>query len=176
MNFRSLRLLLLGVFALALLGGGAAGMLGARYSLRTSRDLIHTHLPLSEELHLDAAQQEQIRAIWENVRQNARADYDAAQRLDKKREDDLLALLNEQQKAQYQAIYQQYQDQSTALFAKRDKMLHQAIEQTRSLLNDQQRARYDQLLADRLKDRHDAGGFGDKGNIVPPAATSAARR
>jgi hypothetical protein len=138
------------VFVTALVGGGAAGMLATRYLAPARPAVVTGELPLSQELELNAAQRDQIRQIWESVRSVNDKSYSDGQMLGHLRDDEVLKLLNDDQKKQFARINQEYQDRFTAMTARRELAFKDAVEKTKQILNEDQRRRYEQILARRL--------------------------
>lgn len=142
-------LLILVACALALLGGAAAGMLAMKLSPATSPSLVD-HTSLGDDLQLTPAQRDQIRAIWEQVRQKSADATAEGQRLESSWEERLKSLLTPDQLKEYEKIHRDYNDGVSALKSRQEKAMAQAIERTRELLNETQRRRYDVILAHRL--------------------------
>ena len=101
---------------------------------------------LAEELHLSSQQSDQMRVIWEGVRDKVRSSYENADRLQRQRDEAIQALLTPEQKAKFEKLTQDYSDRFIALRRDRDSAFAQAVEQTRKLLADDQRQKYDELL------------------------------
>lgn len=139
-----------GVFLLALIGGGAAGLLAARYLAGPVQTVPASNLPLSEALQLSPTQRDQIRDIWLKMQGTSDDCYRQAKSLDQQEHDAIINLLNRDQKEQYEKIHQDYQDKYTANTAKRQAAFDQAVENTKKLLTDSQRRRYEQILTDRM--------------------------
>ena len=160
MNATRIRIIVAGTFALALLGGAAAGLLAARFSLplsgvQASAGTTAHAQPISlADLRLSAQQREQIRHIWEEVRGVSDECYTQAQQLNQQKDDKVLALLDDRQRKQYEQIYRDYSDHYTRLMAKRERTLKKAIDQTKELLSESQRQTYDEILASRLGPAH----------------------
>jgi hypothetical protein len=153
-------LLVLVACALALLGGAAAGMLAMKLSPSDKR-LTLDQTSLADDLQLTPDQRNQIRGIWEHVRQSA-ADANAeGRRLETDWETRLKALLTPDQQKEYEQIHRDYNDGVTALKSRQDKAMADAVERTRELLNDTQRRRYDVILAHRL------GPLRGRGQMTP---------
>lgn len=144
------RAIFVAAFALALLGGVAAGVLVARYLARPAEPTPTANASLSEELQLTPAQQDQMRQIWQGMRNTANDCYEQAQSIERARQDAYMKLLTEEQKKQYEKIHQDYQDRFTALTARRQDAFAQAVAQTKKLLNETQRHRYEAILSRRL--------------------------
>ena len=149
-----IRAVLIGVAVLALGAGVAAGMLASRAAPSatgtpttgpaTASTIDRT--PLVQELNLSLDQRDQMRQIWEGVRGQVHDTFTDAQRLQRQRDDALVAMLTDEQKAQFEKISQDYKNQFDDLGRKRDMVFRSAVERTRQLLNDDQRRRYDQIL------------------------------
>lgn len=142
------KLIVFSVFALALSAGLVVGKLdwGGAPTTAAPSDTS----PLVSELGLTPDQCEQIRKIWEPLRQSARASQDEAKRLDQRRDLALEALLTSEQREQYGKIKHDYEDRVLALQARRNTGFHDAVERTKQLLTDSQRQKYEQLIKDRL--------------------------
>jgi hypothetical protein len=138
------------VFALVLLGGGAAGMLAARYASKEPAPLKAENTSLSEELQLSLAQQNGMRTIWQAMRDRATDYYAQAQAIERERQDAYMQILTEDQKKQYEKIQRDYQDKFTKLTATRQGAFDEAVKATKNLLNEDQRRRYDTILSKRL--------------------------
>ena len=140
------------VFLTALVAGGAAGMLVARYVAppRSPQPVVTGELPLSEELQLNPAQRDQIRQIWESVRAQNDASFNQGEMLQHLRDDQILKLLNDDQRREFARVNQEYTDRFTALTAKRESTFNEAVAKTKQVLTESQRRRYDAILARRL--------------------------
>jgi Spy/CpxP family protein refolding chaperone len=140
-------------FALALLGGGAAGLLAARYfgaGAPPVQPVQTVSLPLSQELHLTPDQRENIRKIWEGMRQTADSCLTKMDWLNHQRDQDILKLLTPDQQAKFEEINRKYQDESAAQVSKRQAAFNEAVAETKKLLKPEQRARYESILAQRM--------------------------
>ena len=167
-------LLVLVACALALLGGAAAGMLAMKLS-PSDRLPALDHTSLADDLQLSPVQRDQIRGIWERVRQSA-ADANAEGRqLENDWETRLKALLTPDQEKEYEQIHRDYNDGVSALKSRQDKAMAEAIAHTRELLNETQRRRYDVILAHRLGPPHAGGQMtpGLLGGLPGPATQPA---
>ena len=157
-------ILLIGLTLLGLCAGAAAGLLASRATATsagttTSVPPAPDHAaPLAEELALNPEQREQMRQIWEGVRQQAHEAYDDAQRLQKQRDDALVAMLSDEQKAQFEKISKDFADQFSDLEKKREQLFQDAVELTKKLLNEEQRRKYEQILKNRVPPGHKMGG------------------
>lgn len=179
MRNRTSSLLVLVACALALLGGAAAGMLAMRLSPSSNVSSLD-HTLLGDELQLTTSQRDQIRAIWEHVRQTAADATAEGQRLESDWEARLKALLTPDQKKEYEQIHRDYNDGVSALKSRQEKAMADAIERTRDMLNETQRRKYDVILAHRLGPmhggRHVTPGLlgGPPGPATQPATTEPA--
>jgi hypothetical protein len=102
--------------------------------------------PLVEELQLTPEQRDQMREIWESARGRVHQTFLDAQQLQKDRDDALVTLLNDEQKAQFRKLSEDYGHRFDTLLKKRDAAFEQAVEKTKSLLNESQRQKYDEIL------------------------------
>jgi Spy/CpxP family protein refolding chaperone len=155
-----IEILLISLTVLALGAGLAAGLLAARLptaSSGTSGDTVTgvgsgatnqpaEHGSLIDELGLTAQQRDQMREIWEGTRGRVHQVFEDAQQLQKDRDDAIVALLNDEQKAKFERISKDYADRFGALQKKRDQAFEDAVEKTKSILNDVQRQKYEQIL------------------------------
>jgi Spy/CpxP family protein refolding chaperone len=107
--------------------------------------------PLVEDLQLTPDQREQMRVIWEGVRHKAHAAYEDAQRLQKQRDEAIIRLLNDEQKAQFEKISKDHAQRFDELRRRRDETFESGVEQTKKLLDDTQRQKYDQILKTHVR-------------------------
>lgn len=134
-------LLVVLMFVVALAAGAVAGKLATRSAAPTG---------LLDDLHLSQAQRDQMRQIWESVQQTAescRTDAEAAQKAER---DQLVAMLNEEQKAKYAQLTSATAVRVMELNEKRKAAVKDAISKTESLLSDQQRKEYEKIIQKRL--------------------------
>jgi len=144
------KLIVFSVFALAL----SAGLVAGKLDWGSGRSKAGSDAsPLATELGLNNQQCQQIRGIWEPVRQSAKDSYDDARRLERQRDDSVKALLTKEQQEQYNRIHQDYNAGVLSLQAKRNAQFREAIERTKQLLTEPQRQKYEQLIKDRLNAR-----------------------
>jgi len=153
-----LGLALICVFVLAL----GAGVMGDRLATRLAvaspgsgghggwDNGVGERSTLSADLGLSASQQEQMRNIWEGVRDLSHDSFEQAQILQNERDAKVVDLLSDDQRKSYQELARSYADQVEALKKKRDAAFAKAVEDTRRLLNDFQRQKYDKILNERL--------------------------
>jgi Spy/CpxP family protein refolding chaperone len=154
-----IEILLIALTVLALGAGLAAGLLAARLptAAGSSGDAVTgaggaatnqpaDHGSLVDELGLTAQQRDQMREIWEGTRGRVHQVFEDAQQLQRQRDDAIVALLNDDQKAKFQKLSGDYADRFGALEKKRDQVFEEAVEKTKSILNDVQRQKYEQIL------------------------------
>jgi Spy/CpxP family protein refolding chaperone len=135
-------------FVLALGAGAAVGMLAGR--------LPQAHQPrswLGDELNLSAEQREQMRAIWQDVSKNRARDFEHRRTLDRERNEAIVGLLNDEQKATYDQINRQFAQRMQEMSQQREAAMQEAIERTKQILTPQQRERYEQMMQERREKR-----------------------
>jgi hypothetical protein len=143
-------------FVLALGAGLSGGLLLARLPAAASggdAEPVATNGgsgSLADVLRLSPDQRDRMRAIWEGTRAAAQGYLDDGQRLQRDRDDALVALLTDAQKEQYEKITRDYADRFAAVTRKREVAFREAVDRTRAILNDAQRRQYDQLLHSRV--------------------------
>ena len=133
-------LLVVLMVVVALGAGAVAGKLATRGTATDSLD----------NLHLSQAQRDQMRQIWESVQQTAedcRKDAEAAQKAER---DQLIALLNDEQKAKYAQLTSATSVRVMELNEKRKTAVKDAIAKTEALLSDGQRKEYRKIIESRL--------------------------
>jgi Spy/CpxP family protein refolding chaperone len=153
--------LLMMVFALALGAGVLAGALAARLPSARSTPAAPASStpasPLAEALGLTPEQHEQMRKIWEGVRESMRDSFDRAQELQKDRDQQVFALLTPEQQAAYNKITRAHRDELERLERQRRELFQNAVTRTKAMLNGTQRQKYDAILKDRGAPGPDAG-------------------
>jgi Spy/CpxP family protein refolding chaperone len=166
--------LLIGLTVLALGAGVAAGMLASRATPPASGNPTTgpaapiDRTPLVQELNLTPEQRDRMREIWEGVRGQVHETFEDAKQLQRQRDDALVALLTDEQKAQFEKISQDFKNQFDDLAKKRDKVFQSAVKRTKQLLNDEQRKRYEAIL------KNSVGGpdGGHEPGMPPPPPTA----
>ena len=144
------KLIVFCVFALALSAGLVAGKLDWGSAAGSKSEPTSA---LAAELGLNNAQCEQIRGIWEPLRQSAKVSFDEARRLEGRRDESIKSLLTQEQLDQYKRITDEYNGAVVALQAKRNSQFREAVEKTKQLLTPSQREKYEQIIKDRLNAR-----------------------
>jgi hypothetical protein len=110
-------------------------------------------MPLTEQLQLSDDQRMRMQQIWERAQTRVRRGVESAQQLQQQRDDALVALLNDEQKAAFEKISKQYADRYAELLQQRDQEFAEAVSETRKLLDEQQRQKYDQILKSHVGQR-----------------------
>src|SRR5262245_9749836 len=131
-------------FVLAMGAGVAVGMLGAKYP--------QTHQPrswLGDELSLSAEQREQMRAIWQDVSKARPRDWERRRALEKEKNEAIVGLLTEEQKAKYDELNRQFAQKMQEQAQQREAAMQEAIERTKQILTPEQRDRYEQIMQER---------------------------
>ena len=131
----------------------AAGLAGGMYLSRSSGGgggggVVAAHSPL-DELQLTADQTQQMKKIWESVRDSAQACQIKGQALRLQRDKAMEALLTDEQKERFEKTAQDYNAQVQALNSQREAAFQNAVNKTNLLLNDQQRKTYQRILKTR---------------------------
>ena len=145
-----IEILLIGLTVLALSAGVVAGMLATRLPVTTTAAGPGPGDALCDQLQLDAHQREQMREIWEGVKSKARDSYNDAQDLQHQRDQAILGMLSDEQKAKFEKLSKDFADRYASLADARKKIFDEAVEKTRKMLTDQQRKQYDEILRDRM--------------------------
>jgi hypothetical protein len=148
-----IEILLVGLTVLALSAGVVAGMLASRLPAASSTAEPAppgASVALSDELQLNAQQREQMRKIWEPVRSHIRQRFTDAEDLQRQRDQALLALLNDEQKAKFEKISKQFAEKFAEINDAREKTFQSAVAQTMSILDENQRAKYQDIIRDRF--------------------------
>lgn len=144
------KLIVFCVFTLALSAGLVAGKLDWGSSAGSAQSDASA---LAAELGLNVQQCEQIRGIWEPLRQSAKVSFDEAHRLERRRDESIKALLTKEQLDQYNRITQDCNNAVLALQAKRNAQFREAVDKTKQVLTPPQREKYELLIKDRLNAR-----------------------
>lgn len=134
-------------YVLALAAGTTSGLLADRLRATAPGG---GSAPLAAQLQLSTQQSDQIRAIWENVSQSVDSCYQQGQTIQAARDQALLSLLTDEQKAKFATMDQDFARQFAALMTKRQAAFQQGLEKTEALLNADQRAKYEQIVRQRL--------------------------
>jgi len=151
------KIMLVGLTALCLSAGVVAGMLVSRLpAAGAAPDISAPPQPglltssLAEKLSLNPDQQAKMRTIWEGVRTQVQTSYRDASDLEKQRDNDIAAMLTDEQKAKFEKIAHKYHDEYLQISRTRDQTIQQAIAHTKELLNPDQQKKYDEELKLRI--------------------------
>ncbi|HWE02284.1 MAG TPA: hypothetical protein VG326_07705 [Tepidisphaeraceae bacterium] len=144
---KSIVLVVVLMFALALGAGMVAGKLSARAPLAAPTVETGT---LSDELKLSADQQRQMQRIWEQMQAVSQRCVEDARKVQREQDQALEAMLTPEQLAKWSKITTQSASDVSVLDAKRKEALDTAIKRTNALLDESQRKKYNQLIRNRL--------------------------
>lgn len=153
-----LEILLIVVAVLALSAGVVAGLLAARIpAANGSPPALAIPGPgamersLGEELGLSPDQREKMREIWEGVHGQVQQTFEHAQALEKQRDEALVAMLNDEQKAKFQSISKSFADRYDELSRQRNEIFEKAVAQTDKLLDEKQKQKYHDILKTHVR-------------------------
>lgn len=121
---------------------------------------------LSEQLQLTDDQQKRLRTIWETASVDIRDCYRQAQDMQKRRDQEIAAMMTEPQKAEFEKLAKRYADEYAQLTQSREQTFNQAVERTRTILDNAQRDKYDAILKSRLG-RVSAANSGESLTLQP---------
>ena len=168
------KIILIILFVLTLSSGWVAGMLVSRLP-GSKPTAARARTPLAEELGLSQDQNEKMRVIWEGVKSKVDDCYQSAQVIQKKRDDALLVLLNDEQKAKFIKIQQSCTDSLASLKTDRDSTFDNAVTQTEKILTETQKVRYREILQTRVHHGPHQGGPGSPPDWLSPGVPSSAK-
>jgi len=140
-------------YVLALAAGTTSGLLADR--LRTPAG---SAAPLAQQLQLTPVQSEQIRAVWEGVSQTVDSCYQQGQAIQNRRDQALLNLLTDDQKAKFAIIDKDDARQFAEQMTKRQAAFQQGLTETEAMLSPEQRVKYEQIVRARLGDLSQSQG------------------
>jgi uncharacterized membrane protein len=147
---RRIIILLIVVPVLTLGAGVVAGMLASRLPASSSAMTMQQRTLLVEQLDLSSAQHDQMRQIWENAQAKVQRTYEQAEDLQSKREQALIALLTDEQKAKFEPVAKDYAARRAELDKTRDTVFQDAVSNSKALMNDSQQKKYDQILSSHV--------------------------
>lgn len=152
MNRPKTKVLMIATFVVALSAGAGAGMVVARHFFLTgvSDSIPGDRSSLAEDLQLSPEQRIEMRRIWEGAQERGKGYYDEIQKLQKGRDDELVGLLNVEQKAKFKKIAEDYADRFSNVVNRREAMFDDAVNATRKILTPAQRERYEKILRNRV--------------------------
>src|SRR5260221_3052927 len=109
-------------------------------SLLSSGRPTHTvpQTPLAAELGLTVEQNEKMHDIWQDVRSKVDNCFSRAQAVQKHRDDLLLQVLTDEQKARFAPAQKEYNDSLPAIQTERDATFQDAVKRTEQILNETQ--------------------------------------
>lgn len=117
---------------------------------------------LAHQLKLSAEQQDQMHKIWEEVMGSVFSQRgERREALGQERDQAILGLLSEAQRAQYDAIQQEYRRKVDELSQERKRAFDEAVERTKKILTPEQAAKYDELMKEQGERGMGRGGPGD---------------
>ena len=106
--------------------------------------------PLAAELGLSAEQAARMRPIWEAARDTARACAAEADRVQREHEEQLVAMLSDEQKAKYQGLTEANHRRIAELDARRRGAFREAVDKTRAVLREDQWRAYEQIIRNQV--------------------------
>ena len=134
-----------------------------------------TEKSLADELQLTPDQREQMRGIWEGVREQVHKAFDDAQDLQRQRDERIVAMLSDEQKAQFQKMSREFADRYDQLARERDEAFNSAVEKTKKLLNESQRKKYEEILRTHVRPGPPGGATPSAKMFSAPAASPSTR-
>jgi Spy/CpxP family protein refolding chaperone len=114
--------------------------------------------PWFDQLALSPDQQKQMDKIWSDTRSQMQKMFDHRHDMEKKRDQEIAALLNPEQRKAYDKINQQFRSMREDADKQHDAMLADANARSRALLDDSQKAKWDILSKDMRRRRGPMGG------------------
>jgi Spy/CpxP family protein refolding chaperone len=141
------RAVLLLAFVMTLAAGMAGGMFLSRSRANVASS-VSARSPL-DDLQLSADQTQQMRKIWESVRDSVQTCQMRGQSLRQQRDKAMEALLTDEQKAKFEKVDQDYNAQILALNSQRQTAFQNGVSQTNAILNERQRKTYERILRTR---------------------------
>jgi Spy/CpxP family protein refolding chaperone len=113
--------------------------------------------PWFDQLGLTADQQKQMDNIWTDTRSQMQKMFEHRHELDKQREQQIMALLNPDQRAAYDKINKEFRAQHEDADKQRDSLLADANARSRALLDESQKEKWDILSKDMRRRRGPMG-------------------
>jgi hypothetical protein len=163
----------------ALLAIGAGVVLGLVIARLPSRNAAAAPTPaqspqatgLAAELNLTVARSEGMKRIWQSVRDDLRDGFTKAETLQRRRDEEIAKLLNDEQRPAFEKLTKRYAKEYDDIQRRRHETFDRAVAETRRLLNDEQRRRYDDMLKSRVRSG-DALGFPGGGGTDATTVTT----
>jgi Spy/CpxP family protein refolding chaperone len=128
---------------------------------------------LADKLQLSAQQREQMRGFWEHATDTSHDCMDRRAELQKKLDQEISDLLNNDQKTRYNELSRQYQQKFQKLETDQTLAFNQAVDQTNKILTPEQQKKYEQILSDRVG--HRPGSMANPNTSLMPPATQEQR-
>ena len=127
---------------------------------------------LTRKLDLTLEQERQINGIWSEVTREPHAEGRAHMgRLSEERDNEIRALLSEEQEASFDRVLEKYQQARSEYFRELRARNDAAVEKTKAVLSEKQRQKYEALLDHRRSRDMRMFGFGRQpGHAVKPKA------
>ena len=124
--------------------------------------------PWFDQLGLTADQQKQMDKIWGDTRAQMHKLFEHRSDLDRQRDQQIMALLNPDQRAAYEKINQEFHDQRADSDKQRDSLLADANARSRALLDDSQKEKWD-ILSKDMRRRHGPMGMSTQRSTTMPS-------
>jgi hypothetical protein len=123
--------------------------------------------PWFDQLDLTPDQQKQMDVIWSDTRQQRQKLFERFHELDKQRDQQIMGLLNDGQRAAYDKIIGDFRSRREELNKQRDALISDANGRSRALLDESQKAKWD-ILAKQMRARHGPmGGATQRSTTMP---------
>jgi Spy/CpxP family protein refolding chaperone len=161
------RIIMIAALLLVFAAGVSLGLL-----INRSKPSFHHISALAAELNLTPPQREQMEKIWSDVMGAVSREHgEKRDRLRQKRDEAIVSLIPDGQRANYELIEQDYSFQMDSLSKDRDRAFEQAVEQTKKILTPEQSQKYDELMKEQ-RERWRSGGHGSHHRATMPASAS----
>jgi len=149
---KNARILLAGVMVVVLAAGVVAGMLASRLPASGAGETAagDRRSALEEELGLTPKQREEMRRIWENVRDQVNDCDRAGRDLPRQRDNEIIAMLTDEQKVKFEKIAKDYHQREIALKQEREGAFGEGVNKTNEILTKPQQEKYSQIIKARL--------------------------
>ncbi|MDP9175040.1 MAG: periplasmic heavy metal sensor [Planctomycetota bacterium] len=113
---------------------------------------------LVAELNLTPQQQQQMDALWADVRKKNEHIFDQRHQLQQQRDDDIHRLLTPEQQSTYDKIQQEFRNNADAMNHEFEKSIADANQHSREMLDDAQKKTWDKITSQRMRDRRGPRG------------------
>jgi len=152
-------LVLVSTAALLVSAGVMAGRVSDQWSPRQLPPPERSRNWLVDQLKLSSDQRQKMDGIWSDTHKQIEQAFDHRRELVKHREQAVLNLLTDSQRAAYEKINTDFHAQNDELFKQREALMQSANDQSRALLDPDQQKKWD-MLTKEMKDRHGPQGGG----------------